>query len=392
MQPLAQKYADLTAGNLASDTNSIKQAYERRVADINSDLKLQRSKISEINRKIARARTPQSRENHVQQKRKQKARIIKDEEEAARQIERLASDRDAQMEQTEKRYRPVVEFALIAAQVYSYSSSRCNLEFRNDASSRQVKANFVDPVGSFTITCDVCGNPLDVAHLCINSHLSCDRCSRHCVKCQKDVCASCEGELSPCYICREGLCSDCISECHFCAETTCWAHLSVCSHCSERTCYFCSDSCQVCHARVCEGSIRACGKCRRRLCREDSSQCAECNSQFCPSDISTCAICDKKHCQADTSRCEFCEQTYSRDCLDGKLCATCKTLQPLDKDSPEVRRVVQADSNLAKFKKWNGSANNRFSVFKTKKMLGSRIIVYDRLQDRIVVDRKAGWI
>ena len=392
MQPLAQKYADLTADNLARDINSIKQSYERHVADINSDLKLQRSKLVEINRKIARARTPQSRENHVQQKRKQKDRIVKEEEQAAKQIERLARDRDNQIEQTEKRYCPVMEFALIAAQVYSYISSQCILEFKNDASSRQIKAIFVDPVKSFTVACDVCGNLLDVAHLCINSHLSCDHCSRHCVKCQKDVCASCEGDLNPCYICREGLCSDCITECNFCSETTCQVHLSVCPHCFEDVCYFCSDSCQICNARVCKDSISACSQCERRLCREDSTQCAECDLQFCPNDINTCAICNKKHCQTDTSRCEFCEQAYSKGCFDKKLCVTCGILQPLDKDSSEVRRVVQADPNLAKFKNWKGSANEKFSIFKTKKMLGSRIIVYDRHRDRIVVNKKAGWI
>ena len=392
MQPLAQKCADMTAGNRISDTNSIRQAYERRVADIKSDLKLQRSKMSEINRRIARARTPQSRENHMQQKRKQEARVAKDEENAARQIERLSSDRDAQIEQTEKRYRPVVEFSLIAAQVYSYSSSQCNLEFKNGASSRRVGASFVDPARSFILKCDVCKNQLDTAHLCINSHLSCDRCSRHCVECQKDVCASCEGELNPCHICREGLCSDCTTKCSFCSETTCQNHLSVCPHCSERACYFCSDGCQVCHARACEGSIHACSKCGIRLCSKDSFQCDECGSQFCPGDISTCAICDKKYCHADASRCKFCEQSYSSGCLDGELCVTCGTLQQLDKDSPEVRRVIQANPDMAKFKKWNGSANNRFSIFKAKKMLGSRIIVYDRAQDRIILDKKAGWI
>ena len=296
------------------------------------------------------------------------------------------------MEQAEKRYRPVMEFALIAAQVYSYSSSQCNLEFRNDASAIQVKADFVDPTRSFTITCDVCGNPLDTAHLCTNSHLSCDRCSRHCIKCQKDVCGSCEGELDPCYICREGLCADCVAECNFCSRTICMNHLSVCSHCSESVCYFCSDSCQVCHARICEGSIHACGKCGRRLCKEDSFQCAGCNSQFCPSDINTCAICNKKYCQADTARCESCEQAYSKGCFDRKLCVTCGMLQPLDRDSPEVHIVVQADPNLAKFKKWYGASNSKFSVFKIKRTLGNRIIVYDRVENIIVINKKAGWL
>ena len=73
MQPLAQKYASLTAGSRVSDTNSIEQAYERQVADINSYVRSEKSKLAEIGRKIARARTSQSRENHVQQRRKQVA-------------------------------------------------------------------------------------------------------------------------------------------------------------------------------------------------------------------------------------------------------------------------------------------------------------------------------
>ncbi|MCY4490222.1 MAG: hypothetical protein OXC46_02020 [Thaumarchaeota archaeon] len=392
MQTLAQKHADMTAENRLADINSIMQTYERRIADINSDLKLQKFKLGKFNKKIANARTPQSREKHMLQKHKLENRIKKDEENATRQIERLTSDKNSQIEQTEKRYRPVVELVLIAAQVYSFNSSQCSLEFKNNTSSKKANGVFVDPTESFIIPCDICGNSLDVAHLCINSHLSCEHCTRHCIKCQKDLCDSCSGELSPCYICREGSCSDCITECNFCSEATCSSHLSICPHCAKKSCYFCSDSCQICHVRICEDSISTCSKCQKRLCSKDSFRCIECNLQLCPNDINTCAICDKKHCQADTSRCMFCRQTYSNDCLDGENCTTCRTLKPLDKDDPEVRRVIQSDPNLAKFKKWSGSSNNRFSIFKVKKMFGNRIIVYDKTQDMVIINSKAGWI
>ena len=394
-QPLAQKYVELGADNLNNEINSINQAFERRVIDINSDLRLQRNKLAQMNTKIARARTYQSRENHIQQKRKQELRVKKDEEKTAKQIVRLASDRDEQIEQAEKRYRPIVECALIAAQIYSYSSSKCNLEFKNDKLLHmQVKADFVDPAKSFIVICNVCKDTLDVAHLCVNSHISCSRCSMHCIKCQKDVCISCKDEMMRvCYICRELLCSECIIKCHFCSEVTCMTHLSTCSHCSNNTCYFCSDNCQVCHTRVCQDSIQICNACKNvRLCEKDAFQCVECRLLFCPDDINTCAICNKKHCHADTAKCELCEQTYSKGCLDQRLCTTCKTLSPLDKESSEVRSVILADQSLSKFKKWSGSTNTRFSIFKVKKMFGGRIITYDKIKDKILVNKKAGWL
>ncbi len=392
IQPLAQKYASLTTNDQTRDIDSIRQAYDRRKTVIYSDLKLQKYKLAYIRRKIANARTLQSRENHVQQKRKQEIKIKNDEENTTKQIERLTRDKDIQIEQIQKRYRPVVELSLIAAQLYSYSYFRCNLEFRNSASSRQIKADFIDPARSFVIMCDVCGNNLDRAHLCINSHLVCDICSRHCAGCLKDVCVSCEVELSSCYICRDVLCLDCVAKCSFCSETACPKHMSDCPPHSKDVCYFCSDSCQVCHARFCDASISHCSKCGKRICDEDSINCVECDLQFCPSDINICAICGKKHCFVDAATCEFCEQTYSKDCLDGKSCSTCKMLKPLDRDGPEVTRVIRMNPDLAKFKKWQGSANSRFSIFKAKKMLGSRLVIYDMNLDKIILDKRGGWI
>lgn len=268
----------------------------------------------------------------------------------------------------------------------------CELKFENDTSYRRIKTNFTDPTRSFDMPCDVCGGLLDVAHLCVNSHLSCNDCSRHCVKCQKDVCVSCEKELRPCYICREGLCQDCIITCGFCAEIVCQIHMSECAHCSERACYFCSDSCQICGTRACDASISTCGKCGKRLCEADSVRCVICQSQFCHTDTSTCAICGKKHCLTDAAGCASCEQSYCSSCLDGKLCVTCGNLRPLDSHDGMVARVVQADPKLAKFKKWSGSKNEKYHVFRVKKLFGSRIITYDVIQDRILVDKKAGWI
>ena len=285
-----------------------------------------------------------------------------------------------------------MNFVLVAAKVYSYSVTDCHLNFKNNVSNKQIHAKYIDPSKSFIVNCEICKNQMEKTHLCINSHLSCDSCTTHCVNCEKDVCVSCTSELNPCYVCQEGLCSDCTPKCNFCTELTCENHLIGCPHCSEKTCYFCSDDCQICFQRFCEESLHDCNRCEKRLCLSDSTECIECKYQFCSNDIIICGICEKNHCLKDSRKCELCEQSYSNSCVGGKLCDTCKKLQPVEKKHQEVQDVILVYKKLSKIKKWECSSNSKFSVFKVKKLFGSKIIVFDKVKKQALVNKKGGWI
>ena len=392
IQHLALKYANLTENNLTRDINSINQAHERRIKEFNQDISLQKSKLREYDRKIASARSYETQMKYAEQKNKQEERIEKEEVILGKRIQRLTKDKTVQMEQIEKRYRTMVDFSLVAAQIYSYSVTDCNLEFKNKVSNKQTHAKYIDPSKRFIVNCEICKNEIERAHLCINSHLSCDFCTTHCIKCEKDVCVSCTSELNPCYICQEGLCSDCTAKCNFCSELTCENHMMGCPHCSQKTCYFCSDDCQICFKRFCEESLSTCHKCGKRLCEVDSIECIECKSQFCSNDITICGICEQHHCMRDSRKCELCEQSYSNSCVSGKQCNTCKKLQLVEKGHQEVQDIILVDKELGKIKKWECSTNKKFSVFKVKKLLGHKIIVYDKIRKQIIVRKKGGWL
>jgi len=391
IESLARKYIDLTTNNLSRDINSVNQTHIGRIKEINDDLEDLRRKLRDYDRKILSARYVDTQQKYIKQKKEHQERIQEEEQKAIKLIEKLNRDKEAQIEQIEKRYRPVIDFSLIAAQSYSYNSSNCLLDLGNKYSKKQINASFLDPSLSYSLICEICKNNLEQAHLCVNSHLSCDKCIRHCVKCQKDVCIQCQTELNHCYICKEGLCTDCLSKCSFCSDVTCVNHLLNCTHCSQGTCFFCSDSCEFCSNRFCNQSFHSCGSCLKRICIIDSQLCIECTSFFCPNDRTVCAICDKVHCWKDSSKCKLCEQVYNNNCIKNNLCSTCNNLISIKKENPEVQQIILMDSNLKKYNNWESKSNNRYLIFKAKKMLGTKIIVYDKNKNQILVNKKGGW-
>ena len=165
----------------------------------------------------------------------------------------------------------------------------------------------------------------------------------------------------------------------------------MCPHCSVKTCFFCSDNCEFCGTTFCSKSIGSCHQCRKRTCLRDSKTCGDCSHLFCPKDIQICGICLVYHCRRDSLKCKFCEQLYSMNCVNKELCQTCSNLSEIDRENSRVQEVIHANSDLRKFKKWEMSENNHYCIFKAKKTLGSKIIVYDKGFQKIKVNKKGGW-
>ena len=391
MEPLAMKYVTKNKDSLEQDMNSLNQVHAKRLKEINDDVNYQRTKLKEFDRKIMNARHVSTQQKYIAEKQKQVERIKKAEDKAVRQIERLTADKETQIQQIEKRHRPVIDFSLIAGMAYSYSTSKCKILLKNQYTQNEVNAEFLEPAQEFSVACEVCNKIAEQIHLCVNSHAMCYYCTKQCVKCKKEVCTQCTSELNPCYICKEGLCSDCTVDCNFCKELTCEHHLMKCPHCSEIMCFFCADSCQYCNNKFCNDSIVSCYVCQNRTCDADLQKCFQCQRSFCPNDILTCAICEGIHCRADSRKCAFCEQTYSKNCLQNKLCTSCSNMSEIQRDSNIVQQVIAVNSEFKKYKKWEGSENNRYCIFKAKKMLGSKIIVYHKEQKKIILDKKGGW-
>ena len=392
IESLAMKYVTKTQDSLTQDLNSLNQVHARRLKEINEDVSYQKSKLKEFDRKIIGARYVDTQMKYVAEKEKQSERIKKSEEKAIAQIERLTKDKESQIQQIEKRHRPIIDFSLIAGTAYSYSTSKCKILLKNQFTEKETNLEFLEPSQEFTLICEVCNRKAEKSHLCVNSHVVCDFCVRHCIKCQKDACIQCSGILNPCYICKEVLCPDCSTNCNFCEDLICEKHLIKCSHCSEIACFFCSDDCQYCAKKFCSKSITSCHICDQRICTKDSKSCLQCNNQFCPNDRNVCAICDGIHCMSDSGKCQFCEQTYSKNCMSNNLCKSCFNLNEVNKENITVQQIIATYSDLNKYKKWEISENNRYCIYKAKKMLGSKIIVYDKNLRKIIVDKKGGWI
>ncbi len=392
IKPTTTKFTNLTNENLQRDMESLEISHEKRITEIKQDIWYHENKLKEFDRKILRARNVYTRQNHREEKQKQEKRIKQEEDKSAKQIDRLYKDKELQTLQIHKRYTPIIDSSLIAAQIFSYSNTKCTLEIKTKYAQNQVIVEFDDSYQNFRVNCNNCNKNSEQINLCINSHVGCNLCTQQCVKCKKDVCEKCSHQFNPCYICREGLCNDCSTKCNFCSELTCSTHIMQCPHCSQTLCYFCSDNCEICTKRFCNQTITECITCKKRLCQEDSVACMLCDRSICSNDTQTCGICSEVICKDDTLTCQVCKQMYSKNCVRGDNCITCSNMRTMSVDDVLVSEVIKVEPDLRKFKKWEGASNSKIAVFKAKKMFGSRIIVFDVLQKQILSKDKKGLL
>lgn len=388
IEPLAMKYVDLTRSNLERDTNSLEQVVEKRIKEIHQDIDYQKSKLNEFDRKIMNAKHSDTRRKYFKQKLAQEERIKKAEEQSSKQIQSILNDKESQSNQIEKRYRPIINLALIAGMVFSYSVSICKMTLRNEFIEKKIDSEFVDPTQSLDLNCDVCHNQPTKVHLCNNSHLCCSNCQKICIKCQRNFCINCSGFLNSCYICKEVLCEQCTSKCEHCSEIVCDNHTMMCTHCEERICHFCSDICDICSQKFCNKFFKTCNKCHRQLCEIDSVKCSICNSNFCFEDIGNCSICKQNFCENDSSSCVFCEQIYCSSCIRNRICNTCSNMKEVTQEESIIREFILTNSEYDKYRKFEFSHNEKFIVLKLKKFLSNKIIVCEKNTMKIILEKK----
>lgn len=390
MAPTRSKFESLSRKDLEAEMDALDRTHRRREEEIRQEVKQKKARMGEYAKKISGARTYETGRRYRAEMNEYRERMERKEAEAGKKIHLLDADRKKQEEQIRKKYRPAMEMALVAATVYSYPGATCTLEFRNGSASRRAKAVFSDPAGSFAVRCEACGKTAEGVYLCTNSHVSCGPCSDECADCKRVACVRCRAVLNTCYICRQTVCRTCASRCGFCSDVSCGDHSFACGHCSRTACFFCSDGCHICSKRFCEESMRWCTLCGMRACSSDSDGCSECGNVFCRSDIESCAVCARAHCADDAAECRVCGQVYGAGCVEDSRCATCRALRQAGASDPAVQRVIEANAELAGYKKWKRAENRRFVVLRAKKMIKNRLVVYDKEEGRVVVNR-GGW-
>ena len=330
--PIIDKYTVQTTDDLNQDLNLLESSLKKRVTEIKQNITNQKHKLQDWNNKIHNAKNYSTQNKYREQKSKFENKIYKEEIESATQIDRLKHDKQIQQQQIIKRYTTKVTSALVASQVFSYSITRCTLEVKNQHSKNKTLGEYLEHSQEFIIACKVCNVNSKEIHLCVNGHVGCDLCSNQCVTCEKDFCQKCDYQLNPCHICKEKNCDDCSSRCTFCREVMCVKH-----------------------------------------------------------DMN-CSICEKKYCSNHTERCKLCEQVYSTGCVKNNQCHTCDELVNVETNDSKVLEVILINSDLSKYKKWECATNSKFSIFRAKKTFGKKIIVLDKIQRKIIVDKKGGWL
>lgn len=330
--PIIDKYTIQTIDDLNQDLDSLESSFKKRVNEIKQNITNQKYKLREWDNKIHSAKKSSTWEKYRNQKGKLQDKIHNEEIESVTQIDKLKHDKEIQQQQIHKRYTTKVTSTLIASQVFSYSITRCTLEVKNQHSQNKTIGEYLEHSQEFVIPCKVCGINSKEIHLCVSGHVGCDLCSNQCVTCEKDFCEKCNYQLNSCHICKEKNCNDCSSRCTFCHEFICTKHEMSCS------------------------------------------------------------ICEKNYCSNHTERCKLCEQVYSAGCVKNNQCHTCDELNSVDSNNSNVLEMILINSDLGKYKKWECATNSKYSIFRAKKMFGKKIIVFDNVEKKIIVDKKGGWL
>lgn len=331
INPIIEEHTKQTSEDLNQDLDSLESSFTKRVNEIRRNAENQSEKLRELDNKIRNAKNYHTRHKYLDQRSRTQEKMHMKDDVANSEIDRLVHDKSIQQKQITKRYTIKVTSTLIASQVFSYPITMCNLEILNQHSKNKTTGEYMGYSNKFVIICQVCNVNSKEIHLCVNGHVGCNLCSHQCRTCEKDFCQKCDYQLNSCYICKERNCNDCSSHCTFCHEF------------------------------------------------------------ICTKDEMNCSICGKNFCTNHMKQCTNCEQTYSIGCVKNGLCNTCGELVSIDSKDSKVLEVISIDSELEKYKKWECAVNSKFLVFKAKKMLGKKIIVFDKIHRKIIVDKKDGW-
>lgn len=332
LAPMVDKHSQSTKNDQSQDLDALEVSHKKRLNEINQAISIQKLKLKEFDVKIKNAKKYETRQKYAEQKRKQEQRIIEEQQKASIQINKLTNDKKIQKLQITKRYTPTVNSSLIASQVFSYSVTKCTLEIKNPYSLNKTIGEYLEHSQEFVIMCRNCKVNSEQIHLCVNGHVGCNLCTEQCIICKKDVCQKCAHQLNPCSICKEKTCNDCSSRCKLCNELTCSNHMSI------------------------------------------------------------CPICKEIHCTNDILKCPTCDQLYGKECVISNQCGTCRKLTAIDSNDSQVLEIIKIDSDLDKYKKWECATNSKFVIFLAKKTFGKKIIVFDKDQEKIVINKKAGWL
>ena len=373
IKPQIEKYVGLTEQNKKGELSLLEAQEQKRLQEIQYDINNERTKLKEFDRKILRAKKLETRSKYVEQKNKFQKKLAKTEEQAVKQIQRIANDKKISQASIEQKYKPSLEFSLLAAQIFSYHVDDCLLTISKQENKKQVRGQYFHPSSAFVTTCERCRGENDSIHLCENSHVTCVNCIKNCLNCKKEFCLNCESELNPCYICKDGLCSECSKHCEFCSDVTCYSHAMACPHCSKFSCYFCSEKCHFCSRQLCKDGVKPCSSCNELMCSQDSKNCGICSKSFCVNHHEVCGICTKFHCDTDTATCKNCQRKYSSDCISKGKCTTCSNLQSTDREHPQVKLFIEKYPQYQKHKKWEFGGNEKYLIFKAKKLFGSKL-------------------
>ena len=329
---IVDRHSNSTNDDLKQDLESLEISHKKKLYEINQEISILKSKLREFDDKISRAKTYDTRTKYREQKIKHKERIIKEEQKVSIQINKLKNDKKTQTQQIKKRYTTTVNSTLVASQVFSYGVEQCTLEIKNQFSKNTTIGEYNEYSKEFIILCENCKINSAHVHLCVNGHVGCNVCTKQCTSCKKDVCQKCTDQLDSCVVCTEKTCNSC------------------------------------------------------------SSVCTSCNHTSCPKHLIECSITDQVYCTNDSLKCSICEQTYSKDHVSDKQCETCKNLSSIDSDDSKVMQIISLNSELDKYKKWGYSTNSKFEIFLAKKTFSKKIIVYDKEEKKIIINKKHGWL
>ncbi len=384
----------LSEGNIAlqKDLESIRTHYELRRKEVHEDLQYIKARVKEFQQKMTSARTTRTLTQFSRKKAAEEKKLQEESISADSKLKMLDKEEEIEIEKIKKRYRPVIEYSLIATAVARYNDSICNAKLENEYTTTNLQLVYDSLVsGLETKNCEICRNPMDSLYLCCEAHISCQNCIERCTDCNKYYCKNCEQEkLTPCYICKSGLCSECKKLCELCSSVICKLHAQTCNECSKVGCFFCSNECEICKSGMCKNHFKYCQRCGIAACGSHNNECEFCSLSLCSNDQDKCAICGIISCSSHNSPCNNCNQLYCQRCIVNQICKSCTNLNDRELDAQYASVLNTHDNNLIKIRRWKISENTKFVILRSDAFMKHHLIVVDRTANKVIHHVKRG--
>jgi len=222
----------------------IRKHYQNLLSELGGDLNETLDKVKETELAL---RTAEDGERGVLRARLERLKrgLVKVGDSEAR--DRILKEQEFTIKDAMHKYSLGIDNKLINTTLIYYPVFSFNLFLRGNRNSGRYIEMTYDPLTRSLneINCEGCGIKIKDLSLCGSGHICCESCLRKCGECGGQFCVKCL--TRSCSVCGRPLCKDCSKMCLGCGKNVCATHMRTDCVSGDERCVNCLRACMRCH-------------------------------------------------------------------------------------------------------------------------------------------------